>query len=263
MDELLALVGGSWRPLLLYPGVLTGIGATLLMGLLWTIPGTRPRWPAWRPAHTPDLLFGAGCGLLLLALLPFPRSYWAYPIDIFVALALLEVPHWLRLVRRLNTGDDAIQIGAATEAGALLNVYVLLALAVAVLGQAAGSLLLPDLVGARPPLRWVGLVAWAVAMPPLLAFGPWRVAGSRDWLVDLRRVAHIALLVALALPAGDEWDYGVTAIAAGLGFGSLTLLHHLWRGRPERWERLQPVVVLLLLAVLLYTSAQAWIARLR
>ena len=263
MDELLALVGGSWQPLLLYPGVVTGILATAFMRAVWSAHGfTKPPLAGhcrWQPAA----VFTAGCVLLLLALLPLPRSYWAYPIDIIGALALLELPHWLRLAQPLRAPDAATRARAVGEAGTLLNVYVLLALAVAALGQASSSLLLTEVKRGQPPLRFAGLLAWAVALPPLLALGPWQVVGWRDWLHDLRRVAHIALLVALALPPGDQWTHTAMATAAALAFGSLALLHRLWRGDPQRWERLQPFAALALLAFLLAMSGQGWAARLR
>src|SRR3954451_12861573 len=116
MNELLAIVGGSWQPLLLYPGVLTGLLLTLLFRSVWR--GGGPGLPA------PNLetLVGGACALLLLALLPLPGSYWAYPLDLIGALALLELPHWRRLAARIRTSA-----GAAGDVAALLNVYVLLA----------------------------------------------------------------------------------------------------------------------------------------
>ncbi len=263
MDELLALLGGGWQSLLLYPGVLAGILATLVMRAIWPARGMPWLRRVGRVWWEPGATLYAACALLLLALLPFPRSYWAYPIDLVGALALIEVPHWLRLARLPRADDAAVRSGAAAETGALLNVYPLLALAVMALGQASGSLLLTEVKGGQQTLRWAGLATWAIAMPPLIGLGPWHVERTAAWPQDLRRVAHIALLLALALPAGDQWGHGATAIGAALAFGSLTALHHLWRGEPERWERLQPLVALALLAFLLYTSATAWMARLR
>ena len=263
MDELFAVVGGGWHPLLVYPGGLTGLLLTFVLGTVWALPGAATnQFPAALPA-TAGALPAIACGLLLLALLPVPRSYWAYPIDLIVALALLELPYWLRLVSHLHASDVRTRVAATSQIGALLNVYVLLALAVAALGQASGSLLLPELKSGNQSLRWAGLAAWAIALPPLLAFGPWQVLRGRDWSADVRRVGHIGLLIALALPAGDQVGYGATAIAAAIAFVSLTSVHYLWRDSPERWERLQPLIALVLLVFMLRYGYEAWVARLR
>lgn len=256
MDELLAIVGGSWQPLLLYPGVLTALLLALLVGILWGPADARRQRIMGARAIA---VFAIACPLLVSAMLPTPRSYWAYPLDLLVALALLEVPHWLRLASRMRTGGA--QSSAAAEAATLLNVYPLLALACAGLGQAAGSLLLPDLRTGTGILRWTGLVAWACAMPPLIGLGPWRTV--RDRLDDLRRVVHVALLVAIALPAGDHWGYTGPAAGASIAFGTLTLVHYLWRGEVRRWERVQPLVALVLLLLLLWVGTNAWLARMR
>lgn len=256
MDELLAIVGGSWQPLLLYPGILTALLLALLVGTVWG-PADAARPPIMgAPAVA---VLAAACPLLVSAMLPMPRSYWAYPLDLLVALTLLEVPTWLRLMSRLR--EVEAQSSAAAEAVTLLNVYPLLALACAGLGQAAGSLLLPNLRAGTGILRWAGLMAWAASMPPLLGLGPWRTA--RDRLDDLRRVAHVGLLVAVALPAGDHWGYSGPAAGICVAFGALTLLHHRWRGDARRWERAQPWLVLLLLGLLLWMGTSAWLARMR
>jgi hypothetical protein len=208
-------------------------------------------------------VLASACALLVLALLPFPGSYWAYPIDLPGAIFLLEAPYWLRLAPRLRTPALQVRRSAADEIGAMLNAYLLIALAVAAIGQAAGSLLVTEVKGGLPLLHWAGIAGWAIALPPLLAFGPWHQQDACEWPADLRRVGHIALLLALALPAGDRWGYGATAIGAVASFGSLTLLHRFWRGDPQPWERLQPFVALLLLGCLLYVSGQGWLARLR
>ena len=262
MDELLALVGGSWQPLLLYPGILGGLLLSGLMHLTWS--GRRAMGDGGlRPWVEPGAVMSAACSLLLLALLPLPRSYWAYPVDIIGALALLEAPHWLRLSRRMRSADASILDGAVAEAASLLNIYLLLALALAAMGQASGSLLLTDLKSGRQPLWWAGIIAWAIAQPPLIGLGPWHPRPGGDWPASLRRVAHVALLTALALPPGDQLGYMVTATGLGIAFGSLTLLDFIWRGRPEAWERLQPAVALMLLGFLLYGGLGAWTSRLR
>lgn len=263
MDEWLALVGGSWQPVLLYPGLLTSLVVTALMRAVW-LDRTQPAaGRPWRPRWDSTAVFAAASTLLLLALLPFPHSYWAYPIDLPSAIFLLEAPYWLRLAQRLRTPALQIRRSAADEISALLNVYLLMALAIAAMGQAAGSLLVTEVKGGTPLLHWLGIVGWAIALPPLLAFGPWRQRNTSEWPTDLRRVGHIALLLAIALPSDVRWSYGATAIGAIACFGSLTLLHHFWRGDPQQWERFQPFVALIILAGLLYVSGQDWLARLQ
>ncbi len=263
MDELLALLGRGWQALLLYPGILTGIVLTMSMGSVWarreTGTSSRPHRPAW----TAGDVLPAGCMLLVLALLPLPRISWPYSIDVIGALLLLEAPFWLHLRRLVQRSDPLDRPRAAGAAAALLNVYVILLLAVAMLAQASGSLLLPALKEGQTPLRWAGLAAWASAMPPLLSLGPWHIHALDNWLSNLRRVGHIGLLLALALPPGERWGHAATALGALVAFGSLTLLHFIWRGEPDRWERAQPALALVLLLVLLYSNAGAWLARLR
>lgn len=262
MDELLAILGGSWQPLLLYPGLLTGLLVTALFGSIWQWRNRHAMstlLPHWTPGAVPQ----AACVLLLLALLPFPRTYWAYPIDLFSALLLLEAPHWLRLARLFHAPDNTLRLAAAREAGAILNVYPLLALALATLGLASGSLLLPSLKGGTPALHWTGIIAWAICLPPLLALGPWYNPETDGWLLALRRVGHIALLISLALPIGAAWGYSASIIAAAASFGSLMALHFLWRGQPEPWERLQPFIALALLVLLLFWDMEVWIMRRR
>ena len=252
MNELLAIIGTSWRPLLIFPGLLTGLILTFITSYIWKRPV--PRVGRW------SLVVGRwSATVLMLAFLPVPGSNWRYGVDVLVALALVEVPHWFALRRRLGAADGAIRAGAAAETAALLNAYVLLGLAIAAIGQANGSLVLGELRGGHTPLRWAGMVVWAVALPPVLALGPWSVVGAPHALATLRRVAHIGLLMTLALPA--DADYRGLAIAALMSFGSLVLLDRFWHGSPKKWERVQPVIALVMLGVLLYTGATAWYVR--
>lgn len=256
MNELLAIIGTSWRPLLLFPGFLSAFALTFATSYLWKR----------APLHThPSLDFAAtayaACIVVMLAFLPVPGANWRYGMDVVATLALVEVPHWFALRRRQRSQDEAIHAGGTAETAALLNVYVLLGLAVAAVGQATGSWVLSEMRGGSAPLWWVGIVGWALALPPLLALGPWTVAGADVPLVALRRVAHIALLVVLALPTGA--GYWGLAAAATMAFGSLATLDRSWYGRPEPWERIQPILALILLLALLYTGATGWYERIR
>jgi hypothetical protein len=71
------------------------------------------------------------------------------------------------------------------------------------------------------------------------------------------------LLVAIALPDGDQVGYIGVAAGAITAFGTLTLLHYLWHGDTQRWERIQPLLALLLLVILLGMGTNAWVARMR
>ena len=102
MDELLAIIGGNWQPLLLYPGVLTALLLALLVRCVRRADAGRRS--AIRSCHGRSV-----CCCLPVAGqcdAPTPRSYWAYPLDLLVALALLEVPHWLRLAARMRQADS-------------------------------------------------------------------------------------------------------------------------------------------------------------
>jgi hypothetical protein len=69
--------------------------------------------------------------------------------------------------------------------------------------------------------------------------------------------------VSVALPDGDQWGYTGPALGVAGALSSLTLLHYHWRGDPARWERLQPLVALVMLVLVLWTGTTAWLARLR
>lgn len=257
MDELLAIIGGNWQLLLFYPGAVTVLLLAVFVHVAWR------RADAGRCSDAGPAMvavFAVACPLLVCAMAPIPRSYWAYPLDLLVALALLELPHWLRLAARMRQTDQ--RTFATAEAASLLNVYPLLALTCVALGQAAfGSLLLPQIRTGQGILRWTGLMGWAVVLPPLLGLGPWRTI--RDGIDDLRRVAHVVLLVSIALPAGDRWGYIGPVLGMLTALGSLTMLHYFWRGDARRWERLQPLVALALLLCLLWIGANAWLSRMR
>jgi hypothetical protein len=256
VNELLAIIGTSWRPLLLFPGLVSALVLAVATSYLWKSSPRPTRWSLDLAATTQ-----AACIVLMLAFLPVPGSPWRYGIDVLVALALVEAPHWHALRRRWRSPDEPTRAGAAADTTALLNVYLVLGLAVAAVSQATGSLVLGDLRGGVAPLWRAGIVGWAACLPPLLALGPWSITEPNNPLIALRRVAHIALLATLALPS-DAGYWGL-AIAALLAFGSLAALDRGWHGRPESWERAQPVLALLLLLALLYTGTTAWYDRAR
>ncbi len=246
MDELLALIGQHWRLTLIYPGGLTALGALALTYLLSAAPRRQRRTPI-----APADVAAATAWLLAITLLPLPQAGWPYNLDLVAFLLLIELPQLWRLTRR---GDSATLI-------ALLNVYPLLALAIAALGQSAGTLVLRDINRDAGPLHWIGLSAWAIALPPLLALGPWRES-SHDLLASLRRMTHTALLVAAALPAHDSTPIYAAGIAFVCAVLPLAALDRWWHGDPQRLSAWQPWLVAALLLAIGILSGQRFLARL-
>lgn len=247
MNELLALIGRYWQLVLIYPGGITAILAWAATGIAFG-GALRPR-----PLLGSEIAIAIGL-LLVITLLPLPQTGWPYPLDLAALLLLIEAPWCARLLRRSPTPID--------DLARRLNVYPLLALSLAALGQAAGTLVLIDIGRSGGALHWVGLAGWAIALPPLLGIGPWRVAGS-DPLANLRRVAHLGLILAAALPANDaSWRLG-----ALIGFVALllplALLDRWWRGQPGRWIAWQPWLSGALLVVIGVLSAGQLVDRLR
>ncbi len=252
VDELLALLGRHWRLLLLYPGGLSVLTGVALVGFLLRPQDTTPNFS--RPAAL-DLVTAA-LWLLLIALLPLPKTGWPYALDLATYLILIELPYWLHLLRR---GGARCELQAATA----LNSYPLLALAMAALGQAAGSFVVREVNRSTGLLHWGGVFAWAITLPPLLALGPWQTNDQWGLVTTLRRLAHIALLVAIALPAHDETNY----LAVALGFMAAVLplaaLNHWWRGDSQRWVAWQPWLLAGFALLVAYLSAQQFLGRLR
>lgn len=246
MDELLALIGQHWRLTLIYPGGLAALGALALTYLLGAPPLRARRTPL-----DPADVAAATAWLLAFTLLPLPQAGWPYNLDLVAFLLLIELPALWRLTRR---GDSATVI-------ALLNVYPLLALAIAALGQSAGTLVLRDINRDAGPLHWIGLSGWAIALPPLLALGPWR-APAHDLLAALRRATHIGLIVAAALPAHDSTPIHTAGLAFLCAALPLAALDRWWRGDPQRLSAWQPWLVAALLLAIGFFSGQRFLARL-
>ncbi len=252
MDELLALLGRHWRLLVLYPGGLTALAGIVLLGLL--LRSRALSSTVERPSPF-DLLLAA-LWLLLIALLPLPRTGWPYALDLATYLTLIELPFWLYLLRRGLARLDR-------QATAMLNSYPLLALAMAALAQGAGSFVVHEINRSIGLLHWAGVVAWAIALPPLLALGPWQT-GEQPYLVTtLRRLAHIVLLVAIALPAHDDTSYLALAIAFTTTALPLAALHRWWRGDGSRWDAWLPRLVAILALLIAFLSGQQLLVRLR
>ncbi|MBA3946451.1 MAG: hypothetical protein H0X37_18040 [Herpetosiphonaceae bacterium] len=259
MDELLAILGGSWRQLLLYSGGLTLIGVVLVTYRLWRRTGLElPR----QPLDYPVLLIQIMGLALYSAALPWPKTYWAYPLDLWTALLLLEAPYWLELRRAWGSVRPTVRLAAAQQLATVLRVYPLLALATALLAQNAGSLIIRTIQQGHGLLHWSGLLLWAITLPPLLLLGPWCSVTNSPLPQHLRRVGHIALLTVLALPGGDAVPYSAGTVAALTSFGSLVLLDHLWQRHARTWEWFQPGLTLMGLLLLLWTAAQDFAARL-
>lgn len=244
MDELLALIGQNWRLVLVYPGGLSALGATCIMIAL-----SSQRGGARSALNVGDVMIAA-VWLLVITLLPLPQAGWSYDLDLPLLLLAIEVPYLFRL-----------HANAATERVAtLLNVYPLLALAIAVLGQDAGTLVLHDINRAGGWLHWAGIGAWASALPPLLGIGPWHA--DTDPLPALRRVAHGAALLAAAIPAHETtWRLSVALGFAALAL-SLAALDRWWRADEQHWIAWQPWLCAALALLLAILSAQRLAGRL-
>jgi hypothetical protein len=240
VDELLALLGQNWRLLLVYPGGLTAFAALVVITFL--DPETRSL-SALRPRLAVEIVIAAAW-LLLIALLPPPQTGWPYALDLLTLALLIELPYWWYTLRRAPNRISGL--------AAALNVYPLLALAIATLGQGAGSLVVREINRSTGWLHWLGVAAWAIALPPLLAIGPWR--GQQPTLLDQgRRVAHTALLLALALPANDGTPIWTAAIGVACIALPLATLNRWWHGDGQRSIAWQPWLVgalALVLAVL-------------
>lgn len=254
MDELIALMGRSWRLLLLYPGGLTALGCVVVVR--WLFEGR----PAVRRNALPrlgDEIVIAAAWLLAIALLPLPQTDWSYPLDLLTLLLLLELPHWIDMLRSTDQATHAERIAP------LLNVYPLLALSIAALGQGAGSLVALEVNRSSGLMHWAGIAGWASTLPPLLSFGPWQSRDQRGTLIALRRVGHIGLLLAAALPANND----TPIVAALLGFACivvpLAVLNRCWRSDGEWWIGWQPWLVAAFTILITWTSGQTLLLRLR
>lgn len=252
MDELLALIGQNWRLLLIYPGGLTAL--VTLLATNWIMP---------RGARLTGLHIGSARGVLIaalwltvIALLPLPQTGWPYDLDLAVLLLLIELPYWLYLLRA-PAGERMSRIVA------LLNVYPLLALALAALGQAAGTLVVQDINRSTGWLHWLGIGAWAITLPPLLGLGPWRNTIQRSLLTALRQIAHLGLLLAATLPAHDSTPIWTALVGYLCLLIPLWTLDRWWRGSAQRWTIWQPWIALGLLLILLGFSGQSYLTRLR
>ncbi len=250
MDELLALLGQHWRLLLLYPGGLTAIIALVLVHLTFTYHIT---WRTGRHITGREVVLGA-VWLLLIALLPLPQTGWPYGLDLATLLLLIELPYWVWL---RHSCDQFLP-----RAAVLLNTYPLLALAVALVGQSAGSLVVREINRNVGPLHWLGIGAWCVVLPPLLGLGPWCTAPPPGVIASLRILTHLALLVAATLPAHDATPRSVALLAFAAAVLPLALLHRWWQDDPQRWNAWQPWLVGSFTLAALVLSVQQFVQRL-
>lgn len=256
MDELIALVGRSWRLLLLYPGGLTAIGCVVVVRLLLE----QPR--ALRHAALPRLggeIASAATWLLAIALLPLPQTDWSYALDLLIFLLLLEIPHWLGMLLSPDRPTSTL----ANRIAPLLNVYPLLALSIAALGQGAGSLVALEINRSSGLLHWAGITGWASTLPPLLGLGPWQDHHLRGTLPALRRAGHIGLLLAAALPANDQTPVAAALIGFACIIAPLALLQRWPPGNGEWWIGWQPWLVAAFALLIAWTSGQTLLLRLR
>ena len=205
-------------------------------------------------------LSGLALPWLGLALLPLP---FAPPLgrklDLPAALALLEWPVLLRVACELRAPGATSRVVGWRRLAAWLNGLPTLALASLALAQVAGSFDIAPL--ARPPaadqplalhaLHWLGALAFTLALPALLGYGPFAAAppfhapplrpsrpallGWLGWLAnDGLRLRAVGLAGLAALPwlaplgaLQEEGPHGAAAIGASLA-GLLVLPGLLW-----------------------------------
>ncbi|WP_029214953.1 hypothetical protein [Kallotenue papyrolyticum] len=244
MDELLALIGQHWHAVLLAPGGLQALG-------VWLIVWRSSSGPMPLPPLEVGALATATSWLLAITLLPLPGTAWPYDLDLPTLLLLIELPYLARVTRR----------GAQHRLITLLNTYPLLMLAIAALGQSAGTLVLHDINRDRGALHWIGLTGWALSLPPLLGIGPWQ-SSTADALDALRRVALLGLLVAAMLPAHDNTPWWQGAVALLGAWLPLALLDRHRRGDEQQLTAWQPWLCAALLVTLATVSLLRLAARL-
>ncbi len=227
MGELLGALGLAWPRVLLYPGGLFALVASLVLMRWLAAGGAAPAWPA-PPATVLDL----APPLMVLTLLPLaPARPFPFGLDLPVALALLEWPR----VRVLAARDRA--------PAELLRDYALPLAAALALAVATGGLELSRLLrwpGAVPEqaLLVLGAMLWLLGLPRLLRAGPGGAAGALRAL-GLLLVGTLPLLGALAaaagpwLPAdGAGWLLPPVAIlSAALALGVALRVPERWAGR--------------------------------
>ncbi len=256
MDELTALIGQHWRLLLVYPGGITALAGCLLARVLLEQPlriwRGRERW------NGREIVIAA-VWLLTIALLPLPQTGWPYDLDLIVLLLLIELPHWAKIIGERDQAPASV----AAQLAPLLNIYPLLVLSVAAIGQGAGSLVAQEINRAGGWLHWAGIVGWASTLPPLLGLGPWQERQPSGTLPTLRRVAHMGLLLATALPAHDQTPRIATVIGYGCILLPLALLNRWWRHDADRWKAWQPWLVVIFALLVGLASGQTLLDRLR
>lgn len=273
IDSWRAAIGGSWSRLLLYPGGLTALGLALALALLWRlIAGAqqsheRPGIAAWW------CIPALAAPLLAIGSLPLPApTELRVALDLPTMLLLLELPALVAALDALRSPVLARQADGAVSLAGLLTAAPVLALVLATVAMSSGTLVL----AVPPPPGTANLIAaicWALALAPLLQFGPWYVPLpprlSLQVALQLRRAGHLSLAV---LPWLARWPSELPVpptmieIREKLPFvGSfmlLALLLIVWdsigrRGEMRRLGLLYIPVALVLIGVLLLQSVGA------
>lgn len=273
VNELLALLGRAWFQLLIYPGGLTALVLTLVVGVL----SRRAPHTYFPQSASPATAIAAVVApWLALALLPLPgAARLERPLDVVGLLALLELPLLLASAAGLRTRNTNSQHAALRRLAAALNGYPTLLLALLLLSRASGSLQITDIATTPTTfpavaLHWLGAVALLLALPPLLALGPFAPYGGGPLGDQGPLVARLISLVAHPLETGMRlralglvglaalpWCAalaGVVAWAAPLALLPLGLL--LWAGAQlppgsTRWSRAYLALDAILLLALL------------
>jgi hypothetical protein len=279
--DLLTTLGQAWSRLLIYPGGLFMLALVYLPNMLRILRAPRSTLNHWRASRIPHpasriphpaSLTTIAAPWLAIALLPLlGAAPLGRPIDLVVALALLEWPRLLAAAEDLRRGEDAWPRGIRRLA-ALLNGAPPLVLAALLFAQAAGSLELttwaqvpsehtsPMMLG----LRWLGVAGITLTLPALLEVGPFAVATESPALGMRLRALGVVLVASLpfAAPLTAEdlpaWAILLTPLAP------LLLVAFVWgvrrlsaRQSAERWARAYLWLSGLLLAAHLLAAAEA------
>jgi hypothetical protein len=222
MGELLGALGLAWPRLLLYPGGLFALGASWLLARWLRRCAGGPAVATPAPASAADLV-AILPPLVVLSLLPLaPARGFPYGLDLVVAVGLLEWPYLRGVAGRALSRAEIVRRYGPLIVGALL------------MAEAAGGLGLSRLL--TWPEAWLdqalllsGAGVWLLALPALLAEGPWSLAG-RLRALGLLLVGTLPVLGALAaLMAGvvPGWLAGwllppiAMALAAGMLGGAV------------------------------------------
>ncbi len=254
--ELLALIGRSAAPLLLWPG-----GLALLMLLVEHRSG-----PLTGPWHALALPWVA------LAFVPLPGALrLERGADLLVLLALAEWPRLVAITH--DTAHPGDRARGVARAAALLSGWIVLAAVLPLIASGTGALTVEAIArspaATAPATDRAGFVLAAIALllvlPVLLELGPWRVAAASPGVqrAGLRtRALLLCALVALPLvaPLRDApapFTYMLPLPPLLLAFGLWGIARATRTSDARRWSWLTPGLAILILVMMV---SQVWMS---